>query len=58
MISLKNKNVLVTGGSRGIGKACVDLFFKSGADVAFTFQYAAEKAKKFFSENFRMYNFS
>ena len=46
MISLKNKNVLVTGGSRGIGKACVDLFFKSGADVAFTFQHAAEKAKK------------
>ena len=46
MISLKNKNVLVTGGSRGIGKACVDLFFKAGADVAFTFQHAAEQAKK------------
>ena len=46
MISLNNKNVLVTGGSRGIGKACVDLFFKSGADVAFTFQHAAEQAKK------------
>ena len=38
MITLKNKNVLVTGGSRGIGKACVELFLKSGANVAFTFQ--------------------
>lgn len=46
MISLKNKNVLVTGGSRGIGKACVDLFSRAGANIAFTFQHAAEQAKK------------
>lgn len=46
MISFENKNVLVTGGSRGIGKACVELFLKSGANVAFTFQSAKDEADK------------
>jgi len=46
MISLQNKNVLVTGGSRGIGKACVELFLKAGANVAFTFQSAKVEADK------------
>ncbi len=46
MITLQNKNVLVTGGSRGIGKACVELFLKSGANVAFTFQRAKLEAEK------------
>ena len=46
MITLKNKNVLVTGGSRGIGKACVELFLKSGANVAFTFQRAKVETEK------------
>jgi len=46
MISFKNKNVLVTGGSRGIGKACVELFLKAGANVAFTFQSAQVEADK------------
>ena len=46
MISLKNKNVLVTGGSRGIGKACVELFLKAGANVAFTYQSAKDEADK------------
>ena len=44
MIFLKNKNVLVTGGSRGIGKACVELFLKADANVAFTFQSAKVEA--------------
>lgn len=46
MIFLKNKNVLVSGGSRGIGKACVELFLNAGANVAFTFQLAEDQAKK------------
>ena len=46
MISLQNKNVLVTGGSRGIGKACVELFLQAGANVAFTFQSAKVEAGK------------
>jgi 3-oxoacyl-[acyl-carrier protein] reductase len=45
MISFQNKNVLITGGSRGIGKACVELFLKTGANVAFTYQYAEDQAK-------------
>ena len=44
MISLQNKNVLITGGSRGIGKACVELFLKAGANVAFTFQSSKNEA--------------
>lgn len=37
MIDLAGKNVLITGGSRGIGRACVNLFFKANANVIFTF---------------------
>lgn len=50
MISLQNKNVLVTGGSRGIGKACVELFLKAGANVAFTFERAKAEAEKVVSD--------
>jgi 3-oxoacyl-[acyl-carrier protein] reductase len=46
MLSFQNKNVLVTGGSRGIGKACVELFLKAEANVAFTFQSAQAEADK------------
>jgi 3-oxoacyl-[acyl-carrier protein] reductase len=34
-ISLKNKVAVVTGGSRGIGRAICEAFCKNGADVAF-----------------------
>ncbi len=37
MIDLKGKTALITGGSRGIGAACVELFLKAGTDVAFTY---------------------
>jgi 3-oxoacyl-[acyl-carrier protein] reductase len=50
MISLQNKNVLVTGGSRGIGKACVKLFLNAGANVAFTFQSAKVEADKMIAD--------
>jgi 3-oxoacyl-[acyl-carrier protein] reductase len=51
MITLKKQNVLVTGGSRGIGKACVELFVKAGANVAFTFNLAKEEADKIVGDN-------
>jgi len=50
MITLQSKNVFVTGGSRGIGKACVELFLKAGANVAFTFQSAKEEAEKIITD--------
>ena len=50
MINLKSKTVLITGGSRGIGAACVKLFANSGADVAFTFNSGEAEAKKLVEE--------
>jgi 3-oxoacyl-[acyl-carrier protein] reductase len=51
MISLQNINVLITGGSRGIGKACVEIFLKTGANVAFTFYSAKNAADKLVTDN-------
>ena len=45
MIDLKGKRALVTGGSRGIGAGIALVLAESGADVAFTYQSAAEKAR-------------
>ncbi|MEZ4815977.1 MAG: 3-oxoacyl-ACP reductase family protein [Bdellovibrionota bacterium] len=36
MSLLVGKKLVVTGGSRGIGKACVEFFLEQGASVAFT----------------------
>ncbi|MCX6171186.1 MAG: 3-oxoacyl-ACP reductase FabG [Ignavibacteriales bacterium] len=46
MIDLTNKVAIVTGGSRGIGEACVKLFSQANASVAFTYKNAEDQAKK------------
>ncbi len=49
-IDLSGKVVLVTGGSRGIGAACVRIFREAGARVAFNFQKATQAAEKLVAE--------
>ena len=44
-LSLEGKNVLITGGSRGIGKSIVEAFAAEGARVAFTYRSSTELAK-------------
>jgi 3-oxoacyl-[acyl-carrier protein] reductase len=44
--NFKNKNVLITGGSRGIGSVAAKLFAASGADVIFTYRSNREAAEK------------
>lgn len=45
MVDLNGKRALVTGGSRGIGAAIALALAKNGADVAFTYQRSAERAR-------------
>lgn len=51
MFNLNSKKVLITGGSRGIGAACVKYFCMAGASVAFTYNtnsvFAAKLEKRF-----------
>ena len=46
----QNKAAIVTGGSRGIGKALVLMLAQEGADVAFTYAKSVEDAGKLSSE--------
>lgn len=50
MINLNDKSVLITGGSRGIGEACVRLFAQAGASVGFTFNSSKKSADKIIKE--------
>jgi 3-oxoacyl-[acyl-carrier protein] reductase len=50
MIELKNKTALITGGSRGIGRACVRFLSKAGTDVAFTYNTNEQLANKLCDE--------
>lgn len=49
-LDLTNKVVLVTGGSRGIGAACVRLFREAGANVVFSYQKAVDSAEALAAE--------
>lgn len=49
-MNLKDKNCLVTGGSRGIGKSIALYLSKSGANVAITYASSAEAAENVVKE--------
>ncbi|HTV04138.1 MAG TPA: SDR family oxidoreductase [Acidobacteriaceae bacterium] len=49
-LSLDNKVVLITGGSRGIGAAAVRLFHQAGARVAFNYRSARTAADSLVAE--------
>ncbi len=44
MVTFAGKRVLVTGGTRGIGRAIVEAFADQGAHVAFTYRSSADAA--------------
>jgi len=50
MQNLKNKNILLTGGSRGIGAAIVKKLVACGANVAFTYFSSSTKADALINE--------
>jgi len=49
-LSLAGRTALITGGSRGIGAACVRLFRQAGARVAFSYQSAREQSEALVQE--------
>jgi 3-oxoacyl-[acyl-carrier protein] reductase len=49
-LSLSGKVALVTGGSRGIGRATVQMFVAAGARVLFSYRKAREKADQLVAE--------
>lgn len=50
MSLLKGKNILLTGGSRGIGKSIVQVLIKNGANVGFTYSSSEDAANKISKE--------
>jgi 3-oxoacyl-[acyl-carrier protein] reductase len=49
-LDLTGKVALITGGSRGIGAACVRMFREAGAKVVFNYQKTADVAAKLVAE--------
>jgi 3-oxoacyl-[acyl-carrier protein] reductase len=45
-LNFESKTVLITGGSRGIGEACVKLFAEAGAKVIFTYNSNGKNAEE------------
>jgi 3-oxoacyl-[acyl-carrier protein] reductase len=45
-LSLSNQVALITGGSRGIGAACVRMFAEAGARIVFSYQRARDEAEQ------------
>ncbi len=45
-LSIDNKVAVITGGSRGIGAACVRMFVEAGGKVVFNYQRAKDAAEK------------
>lgn len=45
-LDFTNKTVLITGGSRGIGAACVKMFSQANAEVAFTYSKNKKETEK------------
>jgi 3-oxoacyl-[acyl-carrier protein] reductase len=41
---LENKKAIITGGSRGIGRALCEVFAREGADIAFNYNVSDERA--------------
>jgi 3-oxoacyl-[acyl-carrier protein] reductase len=50
MISLANKVVVITGGSRGIGRAAAVLMARAGADIVFDYRRNQESADEVLAE--------
>ncbi len=50
LLDFSNKNVLITGGSRGIGKACAKLFSELNANVIITYKSNIQKAEQTLAE--------
>jgi 3-oxoacyl-[acyl-carrier protein] reductase len=46
MIDLTGRRTLITGGSRGIGRAAAELFAEAGSDVAFNYQCRESAARE------------